>query len=71
MTRRGWKQFFETYWKVIYGAAIKAGLTDAEAQDVVQDTLIEVARKMGALKYDPALGSFKGWLLKLTRWRVR
>ena len=32
----GWREFFDTYWKLIYSVAIKAGLTDAEAQDVVQ-----------------------------------
>ncbi len=30
-----WRDFFNTYWKLIYGVAIKSGLTDAEAQDVV------------------------------------
>ena len=49
---------------------MKAGLTDTEAQEVVQETVISVAKKMNALKYDPALGSFKGWLLHLTRWRI-
>jgi RNA polymerase sigma factor (sigma-70 family) len=65
-----WKRFFDTYWKLIYSAAIKAGLSDAEAQDAVQETVIAVARKMHAFKYDPALGSFKGWLLHITRWRI-
>ena len=66
----GWKLFFDTYWKLIYAAAIKSGLSDAEAQDVVQETVLAVARKMNEFKYDPALGSFKGWLLTLTRWRI-
>jgi len=65
-----WKDFFETYWKLIYATGIKSGLSDAEAQDVVQDTVVSVARKMQEFKYDPALGSFKGWLLQLTRWRI-
>jgi RNA polymerase sigma factor (sigma-70 family) len=65
-----WKDFFDTYWKLIYATAIKSGLNDAEAQDVVQDTVISVAKKMHEFKYDPALGSFKGWLLQLTRWRI-
>ena len=66
----GWKQFFDTYWKLIYGAAIKSGLSNAEAEDVVQETVTAVAKKMNEFKYDPALGSFKGWLLTLTRWRI-
>lgn len=66
----GWKRFFDTYWKLIYGAAVRSGLSDAEAQDVVQETVLSVAKKMNEFKYDPALGSFKGWLLTLTRWRI-
>ena len=68
--QKSWRDFFTTYWKLIYGTAIKAGLTDAEAQDVVQDTVVTVAKKMKDFKYDPALGSFKGWLLTTTRWRI-
>lgn len=65
-----WGDFFETYWKLIYGVARKAGLTDPEAQDVVQETIISVARKIPEFTYDPAAGSFKGWLMRLTRWRI-
>jgi RNA polymerase sigma factor (sigma-70 family) len=67
---RRWQEFFDTYWKVIYSAARKSGLTDAEAQEVVQETVITVARNIDKLKYDPAIGSFKGWLLQITRWRI-
>lgn len=66
----GWQEFFDIYWKLIYGAARRAGLTDAEGQDVVQETMLGVAKHMPGFKYDPAIGSFKGWLLKLTRWRI-
>jgi RNA polymerase sigma-70 factor (ECF subfamily) len=65
-----WRDFFDTYWKLIYSAAVKAGLSDAEAQDVVQETVLTVSRKIQEFKYDPAAGSFKGWLLHTTRWRV-
>lgn len=68
--QENWRVFFETYWKLIYGVARKAGLTDAEAQDVVQETVITVSRKIDRLKYDPSVGSFKGWLLQITRWRI-
>ena len=68
--QRKWQEFFDTYWKLIYSAARKAGLTDVEAQEVVQETVITVAKNVGKLKYDPAIGSFKGWLLNITRWRI-
>jgi RNA polymerase sigma-70 factor (ECF subfamily) len=68
--QQSWQEFFDTYWKLIYGVARKAGLSDAEAQDVVQETIISVAKKIGEFKCDPLAGSFKSWLLNLTRWRI-
>jgi RNA polymerase sigma-70 factor (ECF subfamily) len=64
-----WTEFFNTYWKLIYGVARRAGLADADAQDVVQETVILVSKKMREFKYDPA-GSFKAWLLRATQWRI-
>lgn len=66
-----WQEFFDTYWKLIYGFAISSGLNEAEAQDVVQETMLSVARHIPSFKYDRNLGSFKHWLLKMTRWRIR
>ena len=68
--QKSWQEFFDTYGKLIYRIAVKAGMTDAEAQDVVQETVIVVARKIPSFKYDPALGSFKSWLLLITRRRI-
>ena len=65
-----WKDFFETYWRLIYGAALKAGLTETEAQEVVQETVITVAKGLRKSELDPARGSFKGWLLHTTRWKI-
>ncbi len=68
--QESWQDFFNTYWKLIYGVALRAGLGETEAQDVVQDTVVSVARQMPNFKYDPALGSFKTWLLLITRRRI-
>jgi RNA polymerase sigma factor (sigma-70 family) len=65
-----WQDFFDTYWRLIYGIARKSGLSEAEAQDVVQETMVSVAKHMPTFKYDPEIGSFKAWLLNLTRWRI-
>jgi RNA polymerase sigma factor (sigma-70 family) len=68
--QESWREFFETYWKLIYSFAIKLGCTDSEAEEVVQETVISVSRKMPEFKYDPAVCSFKGWLMHVTNWRV-
>ena len=65
-----WREFFETYWRLIYQMAIKAGLADAEAQDVVQETVIGVLKQMPGFEYHPENGSFKSYLLKQTSWRI-
>jgi RNA polymerase sigma factor (sigma-70 family) len=68
--QENWRVFFDTYWRLIYGTAIKGGLTDAEAQDAVQETVISVMKSLRTFQYNPQKGSFKGWLLQLTRWRI-
>ncbi len=65
-----WHEFFQIYWQFIYNTARRGGLSDGEAQDVVQETVIYVSRKMPGFKYDRSKGSFKGWLSKLIHWRI-
>jgi RNA polymerase sigma factor (sigma-70 family) len=45
-------------------------LTDTEAQEVVQETIISVSRHIGTFRYDPAVSSFKTWLMVVTRSRI-
>jgi len=66
-----WREFYESYYHLIYSVARRSGLSEQEAEEAVQETLISVARKMPGFTYDPARDSFKGWLLTVTRWRVR
>jgi len=65
-----WREFFDLYWKLIYGVALKSGLTPTEAQEAVQETVISVCKNIAGFQADPARGSFKAWLMKLTRWRI-
>jgi RNA polymerase sigma-70 factor (ECF subfamily) len=66
----GWQDFFDTYWELIYNVARKSGLSPAEAEEVVQETIICVAKDIQKFKRDRQRGSFKGWLRNLTRWRI-
>jgi RNA polymerase sigma factor (sigma-70 family) len=65
-----WKDFFDTYWRLIYSVALKSGLTEPEAQDAVQETVISVAKSLHKFQRDRKLGSFKGWLRNIARWRI-
>ena len=65
-----WNEFFNIYWKLIYGVARKAGLTDVEAQDVVQETMVSVIKHILTFKMTGRSATFKAWLLNITRWRI-
>lgn len=65
-----WQEFFNVYSKLIRGVAIKSGLTNSEAEEVVQETMVAVAKYIPKFKYDRKVGSFKHWLLNMSRWRI-
>ncbi len=65
-----WKDFFETYWRLLFEFARRAGLSEADAQDVVQETIVSVAKQMPDFQYDRTRCSFKGWLYFVARRRI-
>ena len=68
--RDSWREFFNTYWRLIYDVARRAGLDDARAQDIVQETMMSVASAMPGFRYDAKIGSFKSWLRTVARRRI-
>ena len=68
--QKTWDEFYQTYWKLIYAVAIKAGLRSEEAFDCVQETILSIAKQSKKKLYDPDQGSFKTWLMNMTRWRI-
>jgi hypothetical protein len=49
-----WRRFFDTYWKLIYGVAIKAGLSSSDAQEVVQREIDEKIAEVATFHLEPA-----------------
>jgi RNA polymerase sigma-70 factor (ECF subfamily) len=66
-----WQEFYRIYGKLVRNFAIRAGLTDTEADEVVQETAIAVARHLPDFCYDPKVCRFKTWLLNQTSWRIK
>jgi len=65
-----WREFDQDYAPLFRNVARKAGLTDAEADEVAQETLIAVAKKIGEFKHAGNRGSFRAWVYQQLRWRI-
>ena len=65
-----WQEFYRVYGKLVRDFAIQAGLTDTEADEVVQETAIAVSRHLPEFRYDPKVCRFKTWLLNQSSWRI-
>lgn len=65
-----WAQFIDIYSPLVYRFARRQGLQDADAADVVQDVFRTVARAIKGFDCDPARGSFRSWLMTVTRSRL-
>ena len=65
-----WREFDHDYAPLLRNVARKAGLTDVEADEVAQETLIAVAKKIGEFKHAGNRGSFRAWLYQQARWRI-
>ena len=65
-----WGEFNRLYRRLIYGRARRAGLAHADAEEVAQDVFKRVAETIKEFDLDPNRGSFRGWLMKLTHWRI-
>jgi len=56
-----WEQFVGRYGRTIYRWCRTWGLQEADAEDVTQNVLTELARQMRTFAYRPE-GSFRAWL---------
>ncbi len=67
---KGWQEFMDKYGRFIFGMARKSGFTAEEAEDVVQDVLVSVAKKIPDFRYQGDRGSFKAWLVMIVKSRI-
>ena len=65
-----WTHFVEIYGPLIYRYGRRRGLQDADAADLSQAVLTEVATCVHRFNYDAELGRFRNWLLVIARYKV-
>lgn len=68
--REAWERFVDVYAPLVYAFLRKRGLQDADAADLTQDVLRQVASAAKSLIYDPRRGSFRSWLFTVVRNRL-
>ncbi len=68
--RASWDEFYRTYANFVFRVAMKAGLTESEANDALQETFIGIAKNLQKKRFDTGIGSFKAWLMNQARWRI-
>lgn len=61
-----WAEFVRLYQPIVYRVAIRRGLQHVDAEDLTQDVFAIVGRKVAKFDLEQG-GSFRGWLLKITR----
>ena len=60
-----WDRFVRRYRPKIYGWCRERGLQEADAEDVAQDVIAILTRKMASFRYDPSR-RFHAWLKTIT-----
>jgi RNA polymerase sigma-70 factor (ECF subfamily) len=65
-----WQEFVRLYAPLVYRYGRRHGLQDADAGDLTQEVLRAVSAAVGRLAYDPARGTFRGWLYTLARHKL-
>lgn len=65
-----WSNFVEIYGPLVYRYGRRRGLQDADATDLSQAVLTEVAQCIGRFAYDAKLGRFRNWLMVIARYKL-
>lgn len=60
-----WREFYEAYWGAIIRYARKLRLSEAQAQDVLQETMVALIRILPEFAYDRRRGRFRNFLLTI------
>lgn len=66
-----WTELANLYHPLLVAYARHHGLQDSDAADIAQEIMSLLTRHLREFEYDPARGSFRGWLFTVARNRLR
>lgn len=66
-----WNRLVTLYTPLLAAWVRRAGLPRQDADDLVQEVLLAVAREMPTFQYDRTKGTFRGWLRTILANRIR
>lgn len=65
-----WRQFDERFRPVVFGAARRLGLSEADSADIAQETIFQSLRDYQEGKYDRARGRLGSWIVAIAHHRI-
>jgi len=65
-----WIEFNDRYVPMIRAFARTLGLSDADAGDIAQETLVRFLNEYRAGKYDRGRGRLRSWIISIARFRI-
>jgi RNA polymerase sigma factor (sigma-70 family) len=65
-----WAMFDARYRPIVVAFARKLGMTESDAGDVAQETILQFLKEYKAGKYDRQRGRLRSWLIGIARFRV-
>lgn len=65
--QRAWREFDRQYGDLITRYSLRRGLRLTDAEDVRQTVMLNLARRLPAFRYQPALGRFRDYLGRIVR----
>jgi len=66
-----WDRFYEHYTPLIIGFCRQRGCSLAAAHDVVQETMSSLLRRLPTFSYNPDIGRFRSYLLRIVDARIK
>lgn len=66
----GWLEFYHSYAPAVFRVARRRGMSQHDAEDVVQQTMLAISRHIGGFAYDRDRGTFRSWVRRIAESRI-